>query len=41
MRAGRLLKDQLAFADFLARRAKEPGWTFRQHLRERGGAIEE
>lgn len=41
VRSGRLLKDQLAFGDFLARRAREPGWTFRQHLRERGGAIEE
>lgn len=41
VRAGRTLKEQLAFAEYLRRRAEEPGWTFRQHLRERGGAIEE
>lgn len=41
VRAGTTLKAQLGFEDFLQRREQEPGWTFRQHLRERGGAIEE
>lgn len=41
VRAGRTLKEQLGFAEFLARREREPDWSFRQHLRERGGAIEE
>ena len=41
VRAGRPLRDQLAFGDYLARRAREPDWTFRRHLRERGGAVEE
>ncbi|MDQ7911019.1 RraA family protein [Phytohabitans sp. ZYX-F-186] len=40
IRAGETLRDQLRFADFLARRAKEPGWTLRDHLRAIGGAIE-
>ena len=37
---GRNLRDQLGFADYLARRASDPTYTFRRHLAERGGAIE-
>lgn len=39
--AGTSLGQQLDFAGYLAARAKEPALTFRQHLRRRGGAIEE
>ncbi|HEX7253683.1 MAG TPA: RraA family protein [Thermoanaerobaculia bacterium] len=38
---GRSLREQLAFPEFLARRAADPSWSFRAHLRRRGGAIEE
>jgi regulator of RNase E activity RraA len=38
---GKKLATQLKFAQYLKRRAVEPGYTFRQHLREIGGAIEE
>ena len=41
IRAGQTLRQQTAFGDFLARRAAEPSYTFRQHLRRIGGAIEE
>lgn len=41
IRAGESLRDQLGFAAFLARRAQQPGLTFREYLREVGGAIEE
>ncbi|GAA0656291.1 demethylmenaquinone methyltransferase [Kitasatospora atroaurantiaca] len=41
IRAGETLRGQTAFADFLARRADDPSYTFRQHLRRIGGAIEE
>jgi len=41
LRAGRSLRDQLGFADFLAERDRNPGWTFRDHLRAGQGAIEE
>ena len=41
VKSGCSLKEQLGFEDFLRRRAREPGWTFRQHLREHGGAVEE
>ncbi|MGK5675376.1 RraA family protein [Micromonospora sp. URMC 106] len=41
IRAGETLREQTAFADYLARRATDPGYTFRQHLRRVGGAIEE
>jgi regulator of RNase E activity RraA len=37
---GRSLRDQLGFRDYLTRKAADPGYTFRQHLAERGGAIE-
>jgi 4-hydroxy-4-methyl-2-oxoglutarate aldolase len=41
IREGRTLRQQTAFDDYLARRAADPSYTFRQHLRRIGGAIEE
>src|SRR5918912_328833 len=41
MRAGETLRAQTAFDDYLARRADDPAYTFRRHLRRIGGAIEE
>lgn len=41
IQAGQTLRQQVAFDDFLTRRAAEPSHTFRQHLRRIGGAIEE
>jgi regulator of RNase E activity RraA len=41
IQAGQTLRQQMAFGDFLTRRAAEPSHTFRQHLRRIGGAIEE
>jgi 4-hydroxy-4-methyl-2-oxoglutarate aldolase len=41
IQTGQTLRQQVAFADYLARRAAEPSYTFRQHLRRIGGAIEE
>jgi 4-hydroxy-4-methyl-2-oxoglutarate aldolase len=38
---GQSLRDQLRFGEFLARRRSNPQHSFRQHLREIGGAIEE
>jgi regulator of RNase E activity RraA len=38
--AGTGLREQLRFGDYLAKRAVDPAWTFRQHLREVGGEIE-
>jgi len=38
--AGRSLREQLHFAEYLQRRAQQPGFTFREHLRLLGGAIE-
>ena len=38
---GEALRGQLRFADYLRKRAEDPRCTFRQHLREIGGAIEE
>jgi regulator of RNase E activity RraA len=40
MRAGRSLREQLAFSRYLARRAAEPEHAFREHLRAIGGAVE-
>jgi regulator of RNase E activity RraA len=40
-RSGRSLRDQYDFSAYLARRAAEPSYTFRDHLRTRGAAIEE
>jgi 4-hydroxy-4-methyl-2-oxoglutarate aldolase len=39
--AGETLRDQTAFVDYLARRAADPAYSFRRHLREIGGAVEE
>jgi 4-hydroxy-4-methyl-2-oxoglutarate aldolase len=41
IREGRTLRQQTAFDDYLAQRAADPSFTFRQHLRRTGGAIEE
>jgi 4-hydroxy-4-methyl-2-oxoglutarate aldolase len=41
IRAGQTLRQQTAFEDYLVRRAAESSYTFRQHLRRIGGAIEE
>ena len=41
IRAGETLRRQTAFDDYLARRVDDPSYTFRQHLRRLGGAIEE
>ncbi|GAA4449679.1 RraA family protein [Phytohabitans houttuyneae] len=40
IRAGETLRGQLRFAEFLERRATQPDWTLRDHLRHIGGAIE-
>ena len=37
---GTSLRQQLGFADYLARRAADPEYSLRRHLTERGGAIE-
>lgn len=34
------LRHQAGFGRYLARRQREPALTFRQHLRDAGGAIE-
>ena len=39
--AGETLRRQTEFDDYLARRGANPSYTFRQHLRRIGGAIEE
>jgi regulator of RNase E activity RraA len=41
IRGGETLRQQTAFDDYLARRAADPAYTFRRHLRQTGGAIEE
>lgn len=41
IRAGKKLRDQLLFDKYLQKRSKDPAYTFRKHLREIGGAIEE
>jgi 4-hydroxy-4-methyl-2-oxoglutarate aldolase len=37
---GKKLREQLKFDAYLQKRATDPGYTFREHLREIGGAIE-
>lgn len=37
---GELLRDQLQLAAYVARRQQEPDYTFRDHIRSLGGAIE-
>jgi regulator of RNase E activity RraA len=41
IRAGRRLREQLQFDSYLAKRSADATYTFRQHLRTTGGAIEE
>jgi hypothetical protein len=41
VRAGETLRRQTAFDEFLERRGADPSYTYRQHLRRIGGAIEE
>ena len=41
IRNGRKLREQLRFDEYLDQRAADPAFTFRQHLRRIGGAIEE
>ena len=41
VKAGQTLHQQLDFDDYLMKRASDPGYTFRRHLRSIGGAIEE
>ena len=41
VRSGRSLREQFRFADYVARRSADPGYTFRTHLRRIGGEIEE
>jgi 4-hydroxy-4-methyl-2-oxoglutarate aldolase len=41
IQAGQTLRQQTAFTEYLERRAAEPSYTFRRHLRRIGGAIEE
>jgi 4-hydroxy-4-methyl-2-oxoglutarate aldolase len=38
---GEKLREQLRFDEYMSRRLADPTYTFRQHLRDRGGAIEE
>ena len=38
---GSTLREQTAFDEYLAGRRDDPGYTFRQHLRRVGGAVEE
>ncbi len=40
-RQGTGLREQFGFEDYLARRAANPAYTFREHLRQRGNAVEE
>ena len=41
IRAGKTLREQLRFDEYLARRRADSSYTFRKHLRALGGAIEE
>jgi regulator of RNase E activity RraA len=41
IKSGRSLREQLDFARYLAKRAADPSYTFREHLRKISGAIEE
>lgn len=41
IRSGKKLREQLRFDEYLDRRSTDPTYTFRKHLRNIGGAIEE
>jgi 4-hydroxy-4-methyl-2-oxoglutarate aldolase len=41
IKSGRSLREQLDFARYLEKRATDPSYTFREHLRKISGAIEE
>jgi regulator of RNase E activity RraA len=41
LKAGVTLREQLQFKSFLQKRGVDPAYTFRKHLRDTGGAIEE
>ena len=41
IKAGKTLRQQLRFREYMTKRKADPGYTFRQHLRLLGGAIEE
>ena len=41
IRSGKRLSEQLDFEGYLEKRARDASYTFRKHLRDRGGAIEE
>jgi regulator of RNase E activity RraA len=41
IRAGRKLREQLKFNDYLTKRSLDSSYTFRKHLRTLGGAVEE
>ena len=41
IKVGKKLSEQLDFDGYLAKRNSDPSYTFRKHLRERGGAVEE
>jgi 4-hydroxy-4-methyl-2-oxoglutarate aldolase len=41
IKSGKRLSDQLNFDEYLKKRSSDPSYSFRKHLRERGGAIEE
>jgi len=41
MAAGRSLRDQFRFEEYLSRRGDDPAYGLRQHLEEIGGAVEE
>ena len=41
IRGGKLLSQQVDFEAYLTKRDADPSYTFRRHLREKGGAVEE
>jgi len=41
LKSGKTMREQLRFKEYLEKKAKDVAYTFRKHLREIGGAIEE
>jgi 4-hydroxy-4-methyl-2-oxoglutarate aldolase len=41
VRRGRMLREQLRLKEYVSRRGRDSSYTFRKHLRELGGAIEQ